>query len=144
MSYSDVLEELLAELHASRVTLREDVEGPSYFPVTREALADNVASLKAEHSVDLRTQPVVLEVMRGRQVVQNDCRSAFDDPKFHELLERYGGLAAQIVTPVMVGGELRAILSLHQLAAARRWTSGEALACREAARTLGDRMAGSR
>ena len=31
------------------------------------------------------------------------------------MLEAYGGLAAQIVTPVMRDGELAGILSLHQL-----------------------------
>ena len=96
----EVLAALLAETGASRVTLRRDAAGASPFPVVEEALAPGVASLRGETSVHLPTQPVVLEVMAGRQVVQDDCRSAFDDPAFQRMLEAYGGLAAQIVTPV--------------------------------------------
>ena len=72
-------------------------------------------SLKEERTVDLRTQPVVLELQKGRQVVQDDCRAAFDDPAFQRMLETYGGLAAQIVTPIFRADELVAIVSLHQL-----------------------------
>jgi GAF domain-containing protein len=61
----------------------------------------------------------------GRQVVQDDCASAFDDPAFQRMLGAYGGLAAQIVTPVFLDGRLAAIVSLHQLGAPRRWSGGE-------------------
>src|SRR5205807_622634 len=103
------------------------------FPVTHEALAPGVASLRDERTVDLRTQPVVVELRRGRQVVQDDSRSAYDDPDYQRMLETYGGLAAQIVTPVFVEGELRAIVSLHQLGAPRSWTEEEKALATEAA-----------
>ena len=86
-------------------------------------------SLREERTVDLKRQPVVLELQQGRQVVQDDCRTAFDDPVFQAMLETYGGLAAQIVTPVFVGGRLAAIVSLHQLGTPRSWTEAEAAAC---------------
>lgn len=121
----DLLDELLRTTGASRVTLRRDVPGESAFPVVAEALAPGVASLREERTVHLPSQPVVLEVQAGRQVVQDDCASAFDDPAFQEMLAAYGGLAAQIVTPVTVDGRLEAILSLHQLGAPRRWTADE-------------------
>ncbi len=73
----------------------------------------------------LPSQPVVLEVQRGVQVVQDDSACAYDDPAFLRMLEAYGGLAAQIVTPVMRDGRLEAILSLHQLGAPRAWTAEE-------------------
>jgi GAF domain-containing protein len=41
------------------------------------------------------------------------------------MLLAYGGLAAQIVTPVFRDGRLAAIVSLHQLGAPRRWTREE-------------------
>ena len=44
-------------------------------------------------------------------------RGAFDDPAFHRMLDTYGGLAAQIVTPIFGDGRLEAIVSVH---AARR------------------------
>ena len=79
----------------------------SAFPVVAEALAPGVGSLRDERSVHLPTQPVVLEVQRGRQVVQDDCAAAYDDPAFQAMLAAYGGLAAQIVTPVLRDGGSR-------------------------------------
>lgn len=128
-----VLEALLAETGASRVTLRRDVPGDEPFAVVEEALAPGVGSLREERSVDLATQPVVLEVQAGRQVVQDDCASAYDDPAFQRMLVAYGGLAAQIVTPVEIDGRLVAILSLHQLGRPRRWTRDEIGAATRAA-----------
>jgi GAF domain-containing protein len=128
-----LLERLLLDVGASRVTLREDVPGDYAFPVTHEAIAEGVQSLREERTVDLRTQPVVRELGRGRQVVQANCRDAFDDPAFHAMLETYGGLAAQIVTPVLAGGRLAAILSLHQLGTPRSWTPEEVAACNQTA-----------
>jgi GAF domain-containing protein len=119
------LEQLLAATGASRVTLRQEVSGDYAFPVTHEALADGVDSLREERTVDLRGQPVVLEVQAGRQVVQGDCRTAYDDPAFQRMLDVYGGLAAQIVTPVFRGDRLVAIVSVHQLGEPRRWTDAE-------------------
>ena len=49
------------------------------------------------------------------------------------MLETYGGLAAQIVTPVFAGGRLAAIVSLHQLGSPRTWTDDEVAACTRAA-----------
>jgi GAF domain-containing protein len=132
-----ILEDLLARTGASRVTLRQDVPGDYAFPVTHEALAAGVPSLREERTVDLRTQPVVLELRQGRQVVQDDCRRAFDDPAYQRMLETYGGLAAQIVTPVFRAGGLAAIVSLHQLGSPRRWTAEEVAAATRAATTVG-------
>ncbi len=129
----DVLQDLLDRTGASRVTLRQDVPGGYAFPVTHEALAAGVGSLRDERTVDLRNQPVAIEVGAGRQVVQHDCAIAYDDPAFHRMRETYGGLAAQIVTPVTTSGVVRAIVSLHQLGLPRRWTDDEIAACSAAA-----------
>jgi GAF domain-containing protein len=128
-----VLQALLAETGASRVTLRRGRSGDYAFPVTDEARAAGVPSLRVERTVDLATQPVAVEVRGGRQVVQDDCRAAYDDPAFQRMLDTYGGLAAQIVTPVVEHGEVAAILSVHQLGTPRPWTENEADACRRAA-----------
>lgn len=128
-----ILEQLRAEAGASRVTLRRDLPGDYAFPVTDEALEPGVGSLREERSVDLRGQPVALEVAQGRQVVQDDCAQAFDDPAFQRMREIYGGLGAQIVTPVMVEGRVAAIMSLHQLGPARHWAAAEIEACSAAA-----------
>ena len=131
-----ILVGLLSQLGASRVTLRQDLPGDRAFPVTYEALAPGAGSLRAEATIDLRTQPVAIEVAAGRQVVQDDCASAYDDPAFQRMREVYGGLGAQIVTPVFTAGRVSAILSVHQLGAPRRWTEGEIDRCGEAAAGL--------
>jgi GAF domain-containing protein len=133
-----ILDGLLAATGASRVTLRQGVAGDYAFPVTHEARAPTVRSLKAERTVDLRTQPVVHELLQGRQVVHDDCGMAYDDPAFQTMLKAYGGLAAQIVTPVFVDGRLLAILSLHELRAPRQWTQEEIDLATEAAERVRD------
>lgn len=132
-----MLRDLLATTRASRVTLRRDLPGGPPFPVVAEALAPGVGSLRDERSVHLPTQPVVLEVQRGRQVVQHDSAAAYDDPAFRRMLEAYGGLAAQIVTPVLRDGALAAIVSVHQLGTPRRWTDDEVAAATRAAERVG-------
>jgi GAF domain-containing protein len=128
-----ILEGLRHTLGASRVTLRQDLPGDYAFPVTNEARTAGVGSLLHERTVDLRGQPVVRELMAGRQVVQRDCREAFDEPAFQAMLDTYGGLAAQIVTPIFADDRLRAIVSVHQLGAKREWTGAEVAACTDAA-----------
>jgi len=133
-----LLEDLLRDTAASRVTLRRDLPGDYAFPVTHEALAAGVPSLREERTVDLRTQPVVRELAQGHQVVQPDCRTAFDEPAFHAMLERYGGLAAQIVTPIFADDRLQAIVSLHQLGTARAWSEDEIAMCARTATRVGE------
>jgi GAF domain-containing protein len=94
--------------------------------------------MREERTVDLRTQPVVQELLLGRQVVQDDCSAASDDPAFHQMLTTYGGLAAQIVTPIFRDGSLAAILSLHQLGRPRRWTDLEIAAATRTAERIGE------
>ncbi len=134
----EVLRALLASSGASRVTLRQDLPGSYAFPVTHEALAPGVPSLRQERTVDLRRQPVVRELRQGRQVVQDDCRSAHDDPAFQRMLDTYGGLGEQIVTPIFRGGRLVAILSLHQIGPPRRWRREEIQAATKAAERVGE------
>jgi GAF domain-containing protein len=132
-----ILGDLLAATGASRVTLRQDVPG-DVFPVTNEVLADGAPSIKGLATPDMARQPVVLEVQQGRQVVQDDCPAASAEPHFREMLELYGGLRAQIVTPVMRDGRVAAIVSLHQLGRTRRWRETEVEAARETARKVGE------
>ncbi len=133
-----ILDELLRATHASRVTLRRDDPGDYAFPVVEESLAPGVGSLREERTVELRSQPVVRELARGRQVVQDDCGASFDDPAFHAMLATYGGLAAQIVTPVLVGEKLEAIVSVHHLGTPRAWTEAEIEAATQAASRVGE------
>lgn len=132
-----ILEELLASTGASRVTLREDVPG-DVFPVTHEARADGVGSIAGVATPDMARQPVVLEVGQGRQVVQDDCLAASTEPHFRAMLDLYGGLRAQIVTPVVRAGRVDAIVSLHQLGRTRRWSAEEIASAQRAADRVGE------
>ncbi len=126
MTVAEVLERLLAETGGSRCTLRRDVPGGAFFPVVEEALAPGVPSIR-DVAVDLRSQPVVRELQASLdQIVQDDCRAASADPSFHAMLDAFGVVAAQIVTPVVLDGRLAGIVSLHQLGAPRTWTAREA------------------
>jgi GAF domain-containing protein len=133
-----ILERLASDLGASRVTLRRDLPGVYAFPVTDEALSPGVGSLREERTIDLRKQPVGLAVAGGQQVVQDDCATAYDDPAFHRMREVYGGLAAQIVTPVLRDGRVAGIVSVHQLGSPRHWTAGEIDTCTNAAAALAE------
>jgi GAF domain-containing protein len=133
MGVQAILDELLAETGASRVTLRQDVAGDT-FPVTYEALGSGVPSIKDVETPNMAGQPVVLEVIEGRQVVQDDCEPLYPtDGPFHEMRALYGGLTAQIVTPVLVDGRVAAIVSVHQLGRTRAWNDEDAAGCRRAA-----------
>lgn len=137
-----VVEELRLMFDIERCTLRRERSGQT-FPVVHEALAPGVGSLIGDTKVDLRGQPVVRVLTEsGSQVVQDDCRTAFADEAFQRMLDAYGGLGAQIVTPVHVDGDLRAIVSLHHLDGPRSWTAGEVDLARDAAELVG-RILGS-
>jgi GAF domain-containing protein len=134
-SIDRVISDVLDDTGASRVTLRQDVPG-DVFPVTHEALGSGVASIMNVATPKMSSQPVVVAVRRGEQVVQNDCLAAFDAPEFREMLELYGGMRAQIVTPIFRNNEVHAILSVHQLGHTREWTAGEIARCTAAANEL--------
>lgn len=120
-----IVEALRETFEVGRCTLRLDVPGDTY-PVVHESRAAGVRSLVGDTEVDLRGQPVV-EIMaaEGRQEVQHDSRAAFDDPAFQRMLDSYGGIGAQIVTPIRRDRALVGIVSLHHLGSPRRWSDEE-------------------
>ena len=131
------LTELLVATGASRTTLRQPADD-DVFPVTHEARADGVGSIVGLPTPNMSRQPVVLLVQQGQQVVQDDCLAAFDDPDYRTMLELYGGMRAQIVTPIMGSDGPRGIVSLHQLGHTRAWTDAERALCSETARRVGE------
>jgi len=132
VSVQEILEELHSMTHASRVTLRRRHAG-GFFGVTHEVLGPAVPSVRDERTVDLRTNAVAQRASGGEQIVQHDCEAVSDDPEFRHMLAAYGGLSAQVVTPVRLGDTVEGLISVHQLRKARRWTPDELAACRDAA-----------
>jgi glycerol-3-phosphate dehydrogenase subunit B len=103
----EVVDELLAATRASRCTLRQDVPR-DFFPVPHEALAPGVPSIRDERTTDLRRAPVVRELIETqRQVVQQDCARAFDDPAFRAAVtaQVVGRLGAEerVAFPAVLG-----------------------------------------
>jgi GAF domain-containing protein len=124
---------LRAEVRVDRCTLRLDVAG-EYFPVVHESRTPNARTLIGDREVSLQGQPVVEAILSGvEQVVQPDTATASDDPAFQAMLRHYGGLGAQIVTPVRHHDSLLGIISLHHLSGSREWSEGEKGAAFEAA-----------
>lgn len=125
-----------------RCTLRLDRAG-EYFPVVHESRTSRAGTLIGDCDVSLQGQPVVEAILAGaRQVVQSDSATASGDPAFQEMLRHYGGLGAQIVTPVREGERLLGIISLHHLGGTREWSEPELALARAAAelvrRLIGD------
>jgi GAF domain-containing protein len=133
-----MLEHLRVALDVQRCTYRQPVQPAYAFPVTYESRADGIRSLLGDFTIVQTGQPVIVTLLAERkQVVQEDCSVASTDPVFHQLLAHYGGLRAQMVTPVMVGGQLKGVLSVHELRKARRWRPAEQALAAEAAALLG-------
>ena len=137
MSLQSIITELHADMGASRVTLRQhrsDATGDGVFPVSNEALAEGIGSLIGVETPNMPGQPVVHLILAGEQVVQPACREDFiGDEPYHAMLELYGGMRAQIVTPVRIDGATVAIISVHQLGRARDWSEAEIDRCQAAA-----------
>jgi GAF domain-containing protein len=133
-----LVDRLLLAFEVGRCTLRLDGP-PEPFAVAYEARRPGVRSLIDDREVSLSGQPVVETILvERRQVVQHDSRAAHDDPAFQRMLDSYGDMGAQIVTPVVVDGTVRGIISLHHLGAPRRWSVPETtLAGRAAAIVAG-------
>jgi len=140
-----VIEELIGELReglgAQRATVRVAVPD-AVFPVAYESLAPGAGSLR-DDPTDMTRQPVPrVLAANGGQVVQEDAAAAFpDDPEFHAMRARFGGMRAQIVTGCYRDGRLVALLSIHDLRAPRRFTVAERQRCRDAAEAVA-RMVG--
>lgn len=134
------LEAIVARLRemvgVERCTLRLEVPG-EYFPVVHEARTPGTGTLIGDRAVSLQRQPVVNQILSGaEQVVQTDSAVASDDPAFQAMLAHYGGLGAQIVTPVRDGEALVGIISLHHLRGPREWSESELALARCAARLV--------
>lgn len=139
-----LVSEMRERVGVDRCTLRLAVE-QEYFPVVYESRLDGVRTLVGDQEVSLKGQPVVEAILGGiEQVIQPDCASASDDPKFQAMLASYGGMGAQIVTPVRDGERLLGIISLHHLGGPRAWSDRELAIPRDGAdlvaRLVGDAL----
>jgi GAF domain-containing protein len=133
-----VLDHLRVTLGVQRCTFRQPVLDVFAFPVTFESRSEGERSLLGDFTIVQTGQPVIVKLLAERtQVVQEDCSIASTDPLFHKMLAHYGGMRAQVVTPFIVGDELKGVLSVHELRALRKWTAAEKALAAEAAALIG-------
>lgn len=133
-----ILDRARLALDVQRCTFRQPVQEAFAFPVTFESRAEGLRSLLGDLTIVQTGQPVIVKLLSERkQVVQEDCRVASDDPLFHKMLAHYGGMRAQVVTPFIVGDQLKGVLSIHELRHPRKWTEAEKALAAEAAALIG-------
>jgi GAF domain-containing protein len=133
-----ILDRVRMALGVQRCTLRQPVEAAYAFPVTFESRADGVRSLLGDFTIVQTGQPVIVKLLAERkQVVQEDCAVASSDPLFHKMLAHYGGMRAQVVTPIIIDDQLTGVLSIHELRDVRAWTTAEKALAADAAALIG-------
>jgi len=133
-----ILDRLRLALDAQRCTFRQPVQESFAFPVTFESRNARERSLLGDFTIVQTGQPVIVKLLAERaQVIQEDCATASPDPLFRKMLAHYGGMRAQMVTPFIVGGQLKGVLSVHELRHTRCWTQDEKRWAAEAAALIG-------
>ena len=133
-----ILDRVRTALDVQRCTFRQPVQDAFAFPVTFESRAEGMRSLLGDFTIVQTGQPVIVKLLAERkQVIQEDCNIASTDPLFHKMLAHYGGMRAQMVTPFIVGDQLKGVLSVHELRDVRVWTAAEKALAAEAARLIG-------
>jgi GAF domain-containing protein len=113
----EIAESVLDATGATRVTIRAAADG---FAVAAEALAPGTPSVRGSRP-NPGVDPVVERVLAGETVVDDAVEQdlAPDDPR-----ARYR-ITAEIVTPVMAGGAVIGVLSVHETARQRSWSPEE-------------------
>jgi GAF domain-containing protein len=53
------------------------------------------------------------------------------------MLAHYGGMRAQVVTPIIIDDQLTGVLSIHELRDVRAWTTAEKALAADAAALIG-------
>lgn len=140
MSDGETLEALARTLRlatgSSRVTIRICIG--DQFPVAAESCGERVASLR-DVQIDPRGSATFefLSVQR-RVLIQDDIRTHELAPP-PEVVATYG-IRSQMVAPVIVRGELGALISVHDVTGARIWTGAEQEALERAAAEVASRL----
>jgi GAF domain-containing protein len=118
--FTTIVESLLAETNASRVTVR--VAGPDGSPdLAAEALAPGVVSMTT-HPIEGVVEAPTYRYLADRLslLVQEDCRldSIAPPSSLTEVFHVY----AQMLAPVVIDGAMVATISVHQQDNSRTWT----------------------
>ena len=131
MTYQNIVEKLLADVGASRTTIRLD-RPDAVFPVVAEATAPGINSIADATSIDLKAAPTFIFLAeQKRTLIQSDLLNT-DVPAPAALLELYGA-RAQMVAPILRDDELVGMVSVHYAPGVRDWTEENIAAIEQAA-----------
>ena len=134
MEFENVLADLLVATGASRVTLRLARPGAVY-PVVAEVLASGTPSITSGVSPDLTNAATMRYLAEHHtNLIQDDCLKA-EVPPPPELLDFYG-VKAQMLAPIVGGGDLVGLVSVHYTPSVRHWTTEEIEALNRAAKEI--------
>lgn len=118
----ELLERLRAGVGASRTTIRIDIPawGVDVNDVIAEAHAEGMRSLRGERGIDQRALPTVRFLEERRvPLVQPEFRTTAHPPP-QALIDVYG-VQAQMLAPLVHGGELVGWVSVHEVGREREW-----------------------
>jgi maleate isomerase len=131
MTYQEIVEKLLEDVGASRVTIRLD-RPDAVFPVAAEAMAPGINSIADATSIDLKAAPTFIFLAEEkRPLIQSDLLDT-DVPAPQALIELYGA-RAQMLAPILRDDELVGIVSVHYAPGVREWTDEDIAALESAA-----------
>jgi maleate isomerase len=122
----ELLERLRDRVGASRTTIRIDIPawGVDVNDVIAEAHADGMRSLRGERSLDQRALPTVRFLEERRvPLVQPEFRTT-EHPPPQALIDVYG-VQAQMLAPLVHGGDLVGWVSVHEVGREREWEADE-------------------
>ena len=123
-SHQILVDELLRELQASRVTLRIDDVPGEVFPVKAESLAPGINSIAGDRTIPIRESETFQWIKRERRVLVQDDILASPIAPAPALTGRYRA-RSQMLAPVVRGDQVVGLVSVHHVGEVRRWTPGE-------------------
>jgi len=131
VTYQEIVEKLLADVGASRTTIRLD-RPDAVFPVVAEATAPGINSIADATSIDLKAAATFIFLAeQKRTLIQSDLLNT-DVPAPQALLDLYGA-RAQMVAPILRDDELVGMVSVHYAPGVRDWTQENIAAIEQAA-----------
>jgi GAF domain-containing protein len=126
-----ITERLLEQTGASRTTVRGRA-GDDPVALLAESLAPGVESMAdGQQPAAIVAAPTYAVLSATREIlVQDNCRDTAPEPP-RSLIERYR-VYAQMLAPVLDGGDMIATISVHQQDTTRHWTDEDIAALRRA------------
>ena len=132
-----ILSELRSVTGAGRVTLRLGGD----FDLAGEVRAAGVLSMRGAVQPDAAGSETYRFLREQRRVlVQDDCETAAIAPP-RSTRERFG-VRAQMLGPIVIGGQTRGVVSVHATDGPRHWTEADVAALEETTGRIASLVAG--